>query len=55
MTYESLELWHINGPRTPRPTTHLWLVGLGLSMQTSRGALHDGLYRAPDYEGQGSA
>jgi hypothetical protein len=39
MTYEVLELRHINGPRTPRPMMHLWPIGLGLSMQTSRRAL----------------
>jgi hypothetical protein len=55
MTYEPLERRRINGMRTPRPTTHLWPIRLGLSAQTSRRALHDGLRRALGYGGQGSA
>jgi hypothetical protein len=52
MTYEHLGLQHINGPHTPRPTTQLWPIELGLSAQTSCRALHDGLRRAPGYGGQ---
>jgi hypothetical protein len=55
MTYEPLRLRHINGPRTPRPTTQLWPTRLGLSAQTSRRALNYGLRRSLGYEGKGSA
>jgi hypothetical protein len=54
MTYEPLGLRRINGQRTPRPTTQLWPFRLGMSLQTSHMALHDGLRRALGYEGQGS-
>jgi hypothetical protein len=43
------ELRCINGPRAPWPTTHLWPIGLGLSVLTSLRALHDGPRRAPGY------
>jgi hypothetical protein len=42
-------LWRINDPRAPPHAVHLWPIGLGLSAQTSRRALHDGLCRALGY------
>jgi hypothetical protein len=51
MTYEPLRPRRINGPHTPRPTVHLWPIGLGMSVQTSHRELHDGLRRALGYGG----
>jgi hypothetical protein len=66
MTYEPLGphsahdlrapgLRRIDGQCAPQSVVHLWPIELGLSAQTSRRALHDGLRRAPGYESQGSA
>jgi hypothetical protein len=54
MTYEPFGLRRVDGPRTPRPMAHLWPTALGLSTQTSRKALHDGIRRDLGYEGKGS-
>jgi hypothetical protein len=35
-------LRRINDPRAPCPVAHLWPIGLGLSVQTSHRALHNG-------------
>jgi hypothetical protein len=39
----------------PHPAAHLWPIGLGLSAQISRRALHDELRQALGYGGQGLA
>ena len=51
----ALRLRRINGPHTPWRAVHLWPIGLGLSAQISRRALHDELRQALGYGGQGLA